>query len=250
MTPEEKHRLYQRHAPEALAAVERVLAAPGPAPVLLLAGEPGCGRTGILEAAAGGATGQGRPTLVLPLDLDGYEEGFDLPRFLDVQIANLWELSEGEREAQRERMMPILQFVPPTLAGAALVALLLRVDDPMAVWKDLPGATAAGDARPALSGLFANLGRAGHLVVHAVESAQITDPLRRWLLDETRRNPRLVLALSCAPVDPDDRVAPQAESLRLDLQPMSAGAAGDLLDPVHELLQRLELETADRLERF
>ena len=74
-TFEEKHRLYNAHAPEALAAIERVLAAPGPAPVLLLAGEPGCGRTGLLEAAAGGATGQGRPTLVLPLDLDGYEEG-------------------------------------------------------------------------------------------------------------------------------------------------------------------------------
>src|SRR4051794_4305594 len=245
MTPEEKHRLYQRHAPEALAAVERVLAAPGPAPVLLLAGEPGCGRTGLLEAAAG-TDRQGRPTLVLPLDLDGYEEGFDLPRFLDVQIANLWELSEGEREARREQMMPVLQFVPPTLAGAALVSLLLRVDDPMAVWKDLPGATAAGDARPALSGLFANLGRAGHLVVHAIESAQITDPLRRWLLDEARRNPRLVLALSCAPVDPDDRVAPQAESLRLDLQPLPAG---DLVDPLHEFLHGLELETADRLQR-
>ncbi len=118
------------YAPEALAAIERVLAAPGPAPVLLLAGEPGCGRTGLLEAAAAGAARQGRPTLVLPLDVDGYEEGFDLPRFLDVQIANRWELSEGEREALRERMMPILQFVPPTLAGAALASLLLRVDDP------------------------------------------------------------------------------------------------------------------------
>ena len=136
MTPEEKHRLYQRHAPEALAAIERVLAAPGPAPVLLLAGESGCGRTGLLESAVGGAARQGRPITVLPLDLDGYEEGFDLPRFLDVQIANLWQLSEGEREARRERMTPILQFVPPTLAGAALVSLLLRLDDPVAVWKE------------------------------------------------------------------------------------------------------------------
>src|SRR5206468_5647453 len=109
-------RLYQSHAPEALAAVERVLAAPGPAPVLLLAGEPGCGRTGLLKVAAGGAARQGRPITVLPLDLDGYEEGFDLNRFVDVQVANRWELSEEEREALRERMTPLLQFVPPTLA--------------------------------------------------------------------------------------------------------------------------------------
>ncbi len=247
LTPEEKHRLYQSHAPEALAAIERVLAAPGPAPVLLLAGEPGCGRTGLLEAAAGGAARQGRPTLVLPLDLDGYEEGIDLSRFLDVQIASRWELSEGEREALRERLAPLLPFVPPTLAGAALVSLLLRTGDPVAVWKGLPGATPNGDARPALAGLFANLSREGHLVVYAAESAQLTDPLRRWLLDETRRNPRLVLALSCAPADPDDRAAPRAESLRLDLQPLPAG---DRLDPLHELLHGLELETADRLQRF
>ncbi|MFL6237460.1 MAG: tetratricopeptide repeat protein [Thermoanaerobaculia bacterium] len=247
MTPEEKHRLYQGHAPEALAAVERVLAAPGPAPVLLLAGEPGCGRTGLLEAAAGGAARQGRTTTVLPLDLDGYEEGFDLTRFADVQIASRWELSDGEREALRERMAPLLQFVPPTLAGAALVSLLLRTDDPAAVWKELPAATTDGDARPALSGLFARLSREGHLVVHAVESAQLTDPLRRWLFDETRRNPRLLLALSCAPVDPDDRVAPRAESLRLDLQPLPAG---NLLDSVHDLLQEIDLEAADRLQRF
>jgi len=248
MTPEEKHRLYQDHAPEALAAVERVLAAPGPAPVLLLAGDPGCGRTGLLEAAAEGAARQGRPTLVLPLDLDGYEEGLaDLGRFAEIQIANRWELSDSEREALRERILPLLQFVPPTLSGAVLVALLLRLDDPVAVWKELPAATPEGDARPALSGLLAHLSRPGHLVLHVVESAQITDPLRRWLLDETRRNPRLVLALSCAPADADNRVAPQAESLRLDLQPMPAG---DLLDPLHELLHGLELETADRLQRF
>ena len=247
MTPEENQRLYQSHAPEALAAIERVLAAPGPAPVLLLAGEPGCGRTGLLKAAAGGAARQERPITVLPLDLDGYEEGFDLNRFVDVQAANRWELSEEEREALRERMTPLLQFVPPTLAGAALVSLLLRTGDPVAVWKELPAATADGDARPALSSLFANLSRDGHLVVHAVESAQITDPLRRWLLDETRRNPRLVLALSCAPADPDDRVAPRAESLRLDLQPLPAGT---LLDPLHDLLHGLELATADRLQRF
>ncbi|HET9210370.1 MAG TPA: tetratricopeptide repeat protein [Thermoanaerobaculia bacterium] len=247
MTPEEKHRLHQSHAPEALAAVERVLAAPGPAPVLLLAGEPGCGRTGLLEAAAFGTDRQGHPTLVLPLDLDGYEEGFDLSRFAEVQIVNRWELSDGEREALRERMSSILQFVPPTLTGATLVSLLLRTDDPVAVWKEIPATAAEGDARPALSGLLANLSREGHLVVHAVESAQLTDPLRRWLFDETRRNPHLVLALSCSPADPDDRVAPGAESLRLDLQPLPAG---DLLDPLHELLHGLELETADRLQRF
>ncbi len=245
LPPEEKCRLYGEHAPEALAAVERMLAAPGPAPVLILAGEAGCGRTGLLEAAAHGAGRQGRRTTVLPLDLDGYEEGLDLARFAEVQIAKRVDLGEAGRESLREGILPLLQFFQVSLTGAALVSLLLRLDDPAAAWKQLP--PGSPDARPALSGLFAALSRDGHLVVHAVDSAQLTDPLRRWLLDETRRNPGLVLAISCSPADPDDRVTPRARSLRLDLQPFSAG---DLLAPIHEIFDIVELETADRLQRF
>src|SRR5436309_3951077 len=105
-SPAEKHRLYTEHSPEALAAIEAVLAAPGPSPVLILAGEPGCGRTGLLEAAAHGPDGpdgpdaasrDGREVLVLPLDLQGYEEGLDLLRFAEIQIARRWELDEPAR---------------------------------------------------------------------------------------------------------------------------------------------------------
>jgi tetratricopeptide (TPR) repeat protein len=244
-SPEAKRQLYAGHDPEALAAVERVLAAPGPAPVLILAGETGCGRTGLLAAAAHGAGLQGRQTAVLPLDLDAYEEGLDLARFAEVQIAKRWELGDAEREALRETARLFLPSVPVSITGAALVSLLLRLDDPRPVWKALP--TNDADARPLLTHLLHRLTREGHLVVHAVANAQLTDTLRRWLLDEAQREPRLVLAISCSPADPDDRVTPRAPSLRLDLHPFPAG---DLLDPIHALFDDLELETADRLQRF
>jgi tetratricopeptide (TPR) repeat protein len=244
-SPEAKYRLYAEHDPAALAAVERVLAAPGPAPVLILAGETGCGRTGLLEAAAHGAGLQGRPTAVLPLDLDAYEEGLDLDRFAEVQITKRWELGDAEREALRETARLFLPFVPASLTGAALVSLLLRLDDPRPIWKALPMNDA--DARPLLTNLLHRLTREGHLVVHAVANAQLTDTFRRWLLDEAQREPRLVLAISCSPADPDDRVTPRAPSLRLDLHPFPAG---DLLAPVHGMLDELQLETADRLQRF
>jgi tetratricopeptide (TPR) repeat protein len=244
-SPEARHRLYSGHAPEALAAVERVLAAPGPAPVLILAGETGSGRTGLLEAAAHGAGLQGRPATVLPLDLDAYEEGLDLDRFAEVQIARRWELDEEGREVLRETARLCLPSVPVSLTGAALVSLLLRLDDPRPIWKALPMNDA--DARPLLTHLLHRLAREGPLVVHVVANAQITDPLRRWLLDEVQNNPRLVLAISCSPADPDERVTPRAPSLRLDLVPFPAGA---LLDPVHELFDGLGLEAADRLQRF
>src|SRR5438270_9542219 len=107
LDPEEKARLYSGHDSEALVAVARLLLEPGPSPVLLLAGPPGCGRTGLLEAAAlsaGGAGGEAGPISVLPLDLDGYEEGTDLSRFAEIQIARRWELDEATRDRKSTRL--------------------------------------------------------------------------------------------------------------------------------------------------
>ncbi|HEV2854121.1 MAG TPA: tetratricopeptide repeat protein [Thermoanaerobaculia bacterium] len=246
-TPEQKHRLYTDHAPEALAEAEEALAGPERVPVLVLSGPPGCGRTGFLKAAAHGAGLRGKRVSVLPLDFDGYEEGLDLTRFAEVQIAGRWDLEAGARETLREQVLPFLAFVPSTLAGAALVSLLLRQENPAEVWKTLPD-TAPGDARPALSSLFERLGRESLLVVHAVDSAQLNNPLRRWLLEEARRNPALVLALSCSPAEPADRLlAPGVSGVRIDLEPLPTEG---LLEPVKELLDDLDIETSDRLQRF
>ena len=242
LSPEEKVRLYNEHAPEALDQLARALSPPSPSPVLLLAGPPGCGCTGLLEAAlqrAGGGT-------VTPLDLDGWEEGADLGRFAEVQIARRWELDEARQEILRQKVQPLLSFIPPSSAGAVLVSLLLRQEDPATVWRELPGA--ATDARPALSALLAHLARRRRPVLHVLNSDALNDPLRRWLLDWVRQTPSLTLALSCSPADADERVAPRVEwRRRFDLQPLPAG---NLLDPLHALLQDLELETADRLQRF
>jgi tetratricopeptide (TPR) repeat protein len=245
--PEQKHRLYNDHAPEALAETEEALAGPERVSVLVLSGLPGCGRTDFLTAAAHGAGLRGQRVSVLPLDLNGYEEGLDLTRFAEVQIAGRWDLDAMARETLREQVLPFLAFVPSTLAGAALVSLLLRQEDPADVWKTLPDA-ASGDARPALSALFERLSQGGLLVVHAVDSAQLNNPLRRWLLEETRRNPAFVLALSCSPAEPADRLlAPGISGSRIDLEPLPAE---DLLEPVKELLDDVDIETSDRLQRF
>lgn len=243
MTLEEKRQLYTDHAPQELADAERILAQ-GEIRVLLLSGEPGCGRTGFLEAAAQGA---GRTVSVIPLDLNGYEEGQNLSRFAEVQVTNRWDLEPAAREALRERAQPILSFIPPTLTGAALLSLLLRQDDPAEVWKRLPQAT-TGDARPALSALFKTLAGEGVLVLHAVDSAQLNNPLRRWLLEETRRHSSFVLALSCSPADPNELLlAPGISGKRIELQPLPSE---DLFEPVKELLDDLDIEVSDRLQRF
>lgn len=243
MTPEETRQLYTDHAPQALAEAERILTE-GSVRVLLLSGEPGCGRTDFLAAAAQGA---GRKISVIPLDLDGYEEGQNLSRFAEVQIANRWDLEPAARETLRERAQPFLPLIPPTLTGAALVSLLLRQDDPAEVWNRLPQ-TDTGDARPALATLLETLGREGLLVLHAVDSAQLNNPLRRWLLEETGRNPAFALALSCSPADPDEMLLRSGISgKRIELAPLPSE---DLLGPFKELMDDVEIEVSDRLQRF
>lgn len=237
------HRLYTEHAPAALAEAEVILRGGAPR-VLLLSGVPGCGRTGFLEAAAQGGP---RPATVIPLDLDGYEEGQDFSRFLEVQTANRPDLEAAAREALLARTRPLLPAIPETLAGAALLSLLLRQADPAEIWKTLPQA-AEGDARPALTRLFERLTEGGLLVLHAVDSAQLHNPLRRWLVKETGRNPNFVLALSCSPADPTDRLlVPGIEGARIELEPLPSGG---LLEAFTELADDLDLEVSDRLQRF
>jgi tetratricopeptide (TPR) repeat protein len=236
---ESKRKLYSEHSPVALAAIERLLAAPGPSPVLILAGEPGCGRTGLLEAAAQGEI------LVLPLDLDGYEEGMDLNRFAEIQISRRWDLDEAARTELGLALSPLLPGIAPSLSGAAVVSLLLRLPDPHRVARQI--LPAPSGARESLSALLHLLTLDERLVLHVVASPELTDPVRLRLVEAARLRANLRLAISCAPRDGDELVAPRSERLRLDLEPLPPG---DLLGPVKDLLDDLDLETSDRLQRF
>ncbi|HSS50719.1 MAG TPA: hypothetical protein VLX28_17405, partial [Thermoanaerobaculia bacterium] len=239
---ETKHELYSEHSPEALAAIERLLAAPGPAPVLILSGEPGCGRTGLLEAAARGRI------LVLALDLDGYEEGVDLNRFAEIQISRRWDLDEAGRSRLGLAVSPLLPGIATSLSGAALVSLLLRLPDPPAAARQIltRNSSPSGSAE-ALTALLHLLTRDDRLLLHVVASPQLTDPVRLRLLEAARLRANLRLAISCSPHDAEERVAPRSERLRLDLAPLPPG---DLLTPAKDLLDDLDLETSDRLQRF
>lgn len=234
---EELRALHSEHHREALNTMARLLAQPGPAPAVLLSGEPGSGRSGFLAAAA--------PIPVIPLDLEGYEEATEtLEGFARHQLARRPDLDEAGRIALLARVAPLLERPRPTLTDAARTSLLLGVDTRLTIPASV---LAEPDARQALSLLLQSLAASGGAVLHATASEQLTDTLRRRLLDEVPRHPGLVLALSCSPGDPDDLVAPRAERVRLELAPLPGAAS---LEPLKRVLDGLDLQTADRLQRF
>lgn len=233
--------LHILHHRDALERIETILRAPGPSPVLLLSGGPGSGRTGLLQEALRGAGGQ--EDAVFPLELEGYEEGEGaLARFAAHRLALRRDLDEAGREALQQRIDPLLPRLDPSLPGAAVVALLLSGAD---VPSDLPAEPAS--TGEVLSRLLADLSGGRRVILHA-RSGQLTDPLRRRLLDAAARHPGLVVALSCSPSDPEDQVAPRAERLRLEVPPLPGSA--DPLQPVQDLLAGVDLQAADRLQRF
>jgi tetratricopeptide (TPR) repeat protein len=241
---EPSRELHSLHHRDALERIEAVLRAPGPSPVLLLSGVLGSNRTGLLQEALRGVGGE--EDAVLPLDLEGYEEGEDsLARFAAHRLSLRRDLDEAGREALRERLAPLVSRLEPSLPGAAVVALLLAAGGAGEVPVEiLAEASGAGEV---LSRLLAHLARDRRVIVHA-RSEQLTDTLRRRLLDAAGRTPGLVVALSCFPLDPDDQVAPRAERLRLDLAPLPGAA--DRLQPLQDRLADLDLQAADRLQRF
>jgi tetratricopeptide (TPR) repeat protein len=227
------------------ASILSLLKQPGPAPVLLLSGEPGSGRSDFLDTAVREVGEEGIPAAVLRLDLEGFEEG---PQGL-VGFLSLWgqrrAAETDEASAERlERVAELAGEIPSTLAGAVLLSCLLDWDGPP---EELPEMT--GDPRESTRRLFDVLGQTARPIVHVADSAQLDAVTRRWLLDEARCNPNLVLAFSCHPTDPDAAVAPGTETRRLDFA-RSWSDSEVHLEPVRDLLAEVDLQSADQLGRF
>jgi tetratricopeptide (TPR) repeat protein len=234
---EEKYGLYDFHRPEAREAALGLMLAPAPRPVLLLSGEPGIGRGYFLEAVAYRAGQEGRRPLVLPFDLEGFEDG---PAGLSRFLAH-WQARRSEEAAARsgERLALLEKLagrIPSSVPGAAILSLLLQWKGPVQdllhvlgdLSDDLPGPERP--PRESLRLLLEEFCRSQRLILHVRKSAQLDDVLRRVLLDEARHQGNLVLALSCHSRDADEAVAPRSEVLRLDFERLTAADVRAALD--------------------
>jgi len=197
-----------------------------------------------LGAVVRKAREEGAQIALLRLDLDGFEEG---PQGL-LGFLSLWgqrhEAETDEAAAERlERVAEIAAEMPPSMASAILLAVLLEQDGQVEI-------SVGDDPRASTRKILDSLGR---LVLHVIDSAQLDAVSRRWLLDEAARQPRMVLAFSCHPNDLNVSVAPVEQVRRLEFEASgSAGSEGAAvhLEPVRDLLARADLQAADQLGRF
>lgn len=213
--------------------------------MLLLAGEPGSGRTGTLDAAVRKAREEGNQIALIHLDLDGFEEG---PQGL-LGFLSLWgqrhEAETDEAAAERlERVAELAAEMPPSMASAILLAILLEFDGETVFTGDNP--------RESTRRILDRLAGTGRLVLHIADSTQLEAVSRSWLLDEAARQPRMILAFSCHSNDLNVSVAPEAQVRRLEFAASgSVGSEGAVhLEPVRDLLASADLQAADQLGRF
>ncbi|MEE4379410.1 MAG: tetratricopeptide repeat protein, partial [Candidatus Competibacteraceae bacterium] len=60
----------------------------------------------------------------------------------------------------------------------------------------------------------------GICVLHVLNNALLTEPLRQWLLSEIKFIPNLRIVFSCHPTEKTDQIAPDIPSLRLEFTPL------------------------------
>jgi len=214
-----------------------------PAPVLLLSGEPGSGRSELLLAAARQAGEQGAPAAVLRLDLAGFEEG---PEGL-VGFLSLWgqrhRAESDDRLAERlEKAADLASELPPVMASAILLSLLLETEGAVE-------SLAGRDPLQALRQLLERLSATGRVILHVARSSDLDAVTRRRLLAESQSHPNLLLALSCDRRDTDDEVAPRAWVRRVSLA-RTPRTSDVLLAPLRELMGRVDFRAAELLGRF
>jgi tetratricopeptide (TPR) repeat protein len=232
---------------DAVEEVVRWLTAPGPAPVLLLSGEPGSGRSALLASAVKRAGEEGAPAAVLSLDLAGFEEGAEgLVGFLSLWGQRHRAETEEVLAARLERVAELAGELPPSMASATLLSLLLDRADLVENVQEL------GDPQhpwEILRRLFDRLAAADRCILHILRSSDLDGVTRRRLLAEAERNPRLLLAFSCDDRDSGAAVAPGSRVCRMSVT-RAARESDLLLEPLRDLLGRVGFRAAELLGRF
>jgi tetratricopeptide (TPR) repeat protein len=190
------------------------LAGDGPSLLLLSADDRGAGRRFFLDSLAWRMRREPSPPRIWHLDLTGFEP--DRPNALGAFLVYQLE-RRGIDRAPWAELAQTLGWPQNDLA-AVLVSLLLEVEDPrsaLAGLEELP-------PWEILEKLVGSLSAEHTVVLHLIDFAQATEPLRRRLVTLAERLPRFFVAFSCFG-DAAEKVAPEARHpvFRYEIEPLS-----------------------------
>lgn len=215
--------LFNLHDEEALADAESYLrgeglAGDGPSVLLLSADGRGAGRRFFLDAVAWRLR-EARPPRIWHLDLAGFEpdRANALGAYLVHRLERRGLAGEGGATELWSELSKTLSW-PPSDASAILISLLLELEDPRPALAGLEN-TPPWEVLEKLLDVFC---AEQALVLHLVDFAQATEPLRRRLVELAERRPRFFVAFSCFG-EATEKVAPQArhEVFRHEVEPLS-----------------------------
>jgi tetratricopeptide (TPR) repeat protein len=227
---EAKYVLFNFHREKDLAAMTAVLRSTTDEPhIVALAGDIGCGRKYFMEAAIHRARAAGERFNQSAIDLDGYEhEKSSLEKYVLHQIGRKSGSVESYGLKVLEQSKLKLTVQGPSIWGMSFASVALGLDVPLKealshlarTFESIPGPERP--PRECLSRLIRNLTQTHRLVLHVVDSAAITTPLREWLVDEARVNRNLILVFSCDTSDRNEAIAPRvAGVIRFELKPLN-----------------------------
>ena len=222
---------------------------------VMLSGGVGIGQRYFLEAASYRATMAGQAMILTILDLAGYEPGQgSLEAFANHQLAKYPKANGSLLPHLLEYLQAKVEINVPGILGVSLLSIGLEAQLPaqelVARFRkacDLAGSSR--DPRESLHRLLKGFGEERTLVLHVVDSAELSTPLRRWVVDEAKINPHLVLVFSCEPQATNEAVALDLPVTRFEFAPLDEEAIRT------RLAQRFSpnsfpVELADALRRY
>lgn len=172
----------------------------------VLSGPSGIGRTYFLEAALWEARRQRDDLLLFRLDFDGFDPGRkdSLEKYVAYQLRKQFGDEEAEESAgqARETLLSLAGELAGSFLNAAGLFFLLkgavylgdRLNEAAPTFRRLAGPEPEPEER--LRAILDLLSADARLVLHMKDTV-LPDPVGRSLIHEPRRNPKLMVVLSC-----------------------------------------------------
>lgn len=225
---DQKYILCNFHCPDDLDRAKAFLSAEDEPKALLLSGERGGGRSYFLESVVYRLHQAGRKIDLISIDLDGCETA---PASLGDAISQ-----EANKNQQGGTLLPTAKLVFKVPLDSLLSLVMIQFEwstDKLAAFFRAEPQEILGPKRrerDRFHRLLEKLCEGEIGVLHILDSAKLTVPLRQWILAEVQLIPNLKVVFSCHPSEATEAVAPEISNLRIEFGPYDKRACLEVIN--------------------